>query len=111
MTFPFVSAIGAQLAPETIIHFQQGTWACLTKEDLTQLLAMAIKGEKTKANAMAIQNGGECIFIPPRMKVRVISVDYGAPDAGIGFLEIIDEHSKSGNGVWAYSIGAVSTIP
>lgn len=94
----------AQISPETVITFRNGTYACLTKDHLQELLNHGAMGEATKANAMIVENGGDCFFIQPTKKVRVISAEYNTPD--IGVLEIVGSKNQSASGVWALSIGA-----
>jgi len=93
-----------QIRPETVIKFRNGTYACLTREDLQEFMQHAAMGEETKANAMGVENGGDCFFLPPTKRVRVISAQYNTPD--IGILEIVGAKNQSANGAWALSIGA-----
>lgn len=95
-----------QIKPETVIRFKNGTFACMNRDDLQELLTHAMKGEATKANAMAIENGGSCFQIPPTEKVRVISVDYADPGAQVGLLEVVGATNQSANGAWSMSVGA-----
>ncbi len=96
-----------QILPETVIRFNQGTYACLNPDDVRKMIEYAMKGEKTKANAMDVSSGGGCAFIAPEMKVRVISTQYQNSHADMGLLEVVGEKNQSGKGAWALSIGAV----
>lgn len=95
-----------QIPPETVVRFSQGTYACLNQDDLRAIIEHAMKGEKTKANALDVSRGGGCVFVPPNKMVRVISTKYDNDQAEIGLLEVIGETNQSGKGAWAFSIGA-----
>jgi hypothetical protein len=95
-----------QIHPETIIRFPSGTIACMNRDSLADFVEHAMKGEKTKANAMDAVKGGDCIAVPPNKKMRVISVDYPGQDAPVGLLEVVGEKNQSGIGAWVFSVGA-----
>lgn len=96
-----------KLKPEMVVKFQNGTWACLSRDDLEKLLAHGVKGEVTKGKAMSAVNGGTCTYISPGQKVRLISVEYNNPDIDIALVEIVGEKSHAADGAWALSVGAV----
>ena len=94
------------IRPEMIIHFKEGALACLSREDLISITMYAIKEEKTKTEAMMVDQGGSCLMIPSTKRLKVISAEYNNPDLDIGLLEIIGDDKKRLNGAWAYSVGA-----
>jgi hypothetical protein len=101
------SASAGSIEPEMIIHFPEGALACLSKDSLQAALTYAINNEKTKVDAMMVENGGDCVMLPPDKRMKVISVEYNDPDKDIGLLEVVGEEIISTNGAWTLSPGAV----
>lgn len=96
-----------QLKPEMIVKFKMGTLGCLERDDLQAILMHFDKGEKTKVEAMMVQNGGGCLMIPSSKRVKIISVEYNDPEhPDLGILELVGEGITSGEGAWALSVGA-----
>ena len=97
----------SSLKPEMIVHFTQGTLACLSKDDLQEATEHAIAGEKTKVEAMMVENGGSCLMLSPNQRMKIIHVEYNNPDLpDLGLVEIVGEGITAANGAWAFSIGA-----
>lgn len=102
-----VSKVDQSLKPEMIVTFKDGNLICTTRDGLAQFMAHAVKGEKTKANSMSIENGGGCTMIPPGKRVRLISVEYNDPNSDIALLEMIGAEVKTATeGAWGLSVGA-----
>ena len=95
-----------EIKPEMIVTFSKGALACLESDHLQEITEHAIKGEATKAQAMMVDNGGDCLMIPPSQRLKVLSAEYNDPEMGFGILEIVGEDKVSLNGAWTYSIGA-----
>jgi hypothetical protein len=93
------------LKPEMIIRFTKGTLACLTRDDLHEILEYGTLGEATKMRAMMVDNGGTCLMISPTTRVKIISVEYNNPDdPDLGLIEFVGEKKTSINGAWALSM-------
>src|SRR5258708_2037248 len=68
------------LKPEMVIVFTKGTLACLTKDDLHEIMDHGARNEATKMQAMMAENGGNCLMVPPTKRVKIISVEYNNPE-------------------------------
>ena len=101
---------GKPIAPETIVVFPQSGIVCLTKEQLQEITMHSLRGERTKANAMTYSDynpDGPCTMLSPKLKYKVLSVEYNDPNhPKLGLLEIVGAKSKADKGGWAFSIGA-----
>jgi hypothetical protein len=106
----FVFAVPAhaeqKIKPEMIIQFTKGTIACLSRDSLQEIMLHGLNGEATKMRAMMIDEGGDCLMLDPKKRVRVISAEYNSPDSDIGILEVVGEDKVKLNGAWALSVGA-----
>jgi hypothetical protein len=91
----FVFAVPAhaeqKIKPEMIIQFTKGTIACLSRDSLQEIMLHGVNGEATKMRAMMIDEGGDCLMLDPKKRVRVISAEYNDPDSNIGILEVVGE--------------------
>jgi hypothetical protein len=107
------SEVTHPLKPEMIIVFTKGTLACLTKDDLLEMMEHGAKSEATKMQAMMVENGGSCLMIPSEKRVKIISVEYNDPVnmPDLGVIEFVGEGTTSLNGAWALSIGAEPAPP
>jgi hypothetical protein len=107
----FSSAMADDIKPEMIVKFTKGGIACLDRDNLQEITEHAIKGEKTKTEAMMIQNGGDCVMLSPSKRFKVLSAEYNNPDLDFGLLEIVGADKVSLHGAWAFSIGAEEDAP
>jgi hypothetical protein len=95
------------LKPEMVIVFTKGTIACVTRDDLQEIMEHGAKQEATKMQAMMVENGGPCLMLPPTKRVKIISVEYNNPDIpDLGIVEFVGGDTTSINGAWALSVGA-----
>ena len=102
-----VNKVDQPLKPEMVVTFKDGNLICATREGLEEFMSHALKGEKTKANSMTVENGGGCTMIPPGKKVRLISVEYNNSDSDIALLEMVGAEVKTATeGAWGLSVGA-----
>jgi hypothetical protein len=100
------------LKPEMVILFTKGNLACLSKDDLHEMMDHGARGESTKMQAMMMENGGSCFMVSPTKRVKIIAVEYNSPDLPeLGVVEFVGEGITSANGAWALSIGAEPAPP
>ena len=103
----FADDTPATLKPEMLIRFTQGTLACVTRDDLKEILVHGQHGEATKMQAMMLQNGGSCLMISPSKRFKIISVEYNNPERpDLAVVEFVGEGATAMHGAWALSIGA-----
>ena len=95
-----------RIKPEDLVRFESGTLACVERDNLQQIVDHVLKGEKTKAAAMMVDQGGDCLMLPPTKTLKVIHSEYNATDSNIGLLEIVGKDTVSPHGAWAFSVGA-----
>lgn len=90
---------------EMLVKFPESTVACISKEALGEFTVRSLRGEKTKANAIAKEY---CTMLSPIRKFKVLSVEF-SEDGLMGMLEVVGEKSKEARGAWVFSIGAEPT--
>jgi len=99
------------IKPEMIVEFPKAGIVCVTQEALLEIWLRSINGEKTKVDAMTVSEdnpNAPCRMLSPRMQYKVLSAQYNNPDTpDLGLLEIVERHSKSAEGVWTMSLGAL----
>lgn len=94
------------IKPEMIVRFTKGGIACLDRDNLQEIIEHTLKGEETKVKAMLLSNGGGCIMLSPKQKLKVLSAEYNNPDPDLGVLEVIGADRISLHGAWTFSLGA-----
>ena len=98
------------IKPEMIVDFPKSGIVCLTQEALLEILLHSMSGEKTKADAMTLSEDNPdapCTMLSPRLKYKVLSVQYNNPDTPeMGIMEIVGQKSKSAQGGWTMTLGA-----
>ena len=100
------------LKPEMVILFTKGNLACMSKDDLHEMMDHGARGESTKMQAMMMENGGTCFMVPPTKRVKIIAVEYNNPEMpDLGLVEFVGEGITSINGAWALSVGAKPAAP
>jgi hypothetical protein len=100
------------LKPEMVILFTKGNLACMSKDDLHEMMDHGARGESTKMQAMMMENGGTCFMVPPTKRVKIIAVEYNNPEMpDMGLVEFVGEGITSINGAWALSVGAEPAAP
>jgi hypothetical protein len=112
----FLVQARAQLPPpqrikaEMIVEFPKSGIVCLTQETLLEVLLRSMNGEKTKVDAMTVSEDNPdapCTMLSPRLKYKVLSVQYNNPDTPeMGIMEIVGQKSKSAQGGWTMTLGA-----
>lgn len=95
--------------PEMLVRFPESSPVCITKEHLAAYLMHGVKGERTKAKALFVDQGAvpaPCMMIRPDAVVRVIGVEYLDAEAGQGLLEVALRDSITSDGFWTFTAGA-----
>lgn len=95
-----------------VITFKNGNLACLSKDELHEMMDHGVKNEATKMQAMMVENGGNCMMVSPTKRVKLISVEYNNPEMpDMAVVEFLGEGVTSLNGAWALSVGAEPAPP